>query len=227
MTLDTLRRRRLAAAVLCGVACAALPLAPSPARESIIPIQRTVTVPVHAPYHDLAIGEDGFACRGLAQPADVVDPADLYATAHNVVSTCVAVETGRSIFTGSIDGVATYTGYSYLDVDGRIPYEGPDDFINTTVAGCGVGTFTLWTYHGIIDTTPEGFHPDPVHPEDSYFDGSNDWRVEPGSTTSRGEPFLVSGTGHNEWKYYPFHEGTEESPGGVGTYTGDITCVRR
>lgn len=143
---------------------------------------------------------------------------------HEVAAACETAYVGESIFSGTFQGRPSYVEYGYVDTDLQGPYEGPDDFRDTVVVGCGRGDFVVDTYDGRIDTRPQSFHPGPPdHPEDGWFPAYNAWRLRP-TTGPDGLPWLVSGSGVNHWKYYPFREGSEQSPVGEGTYTGTLTC---
>jgi hypothetical protein len=183
--------------VVLGLAAWLVSAAPAAAR-SAAPL-RTIAVDSH--YTEPSGSMDGMDCR--------FETPD-----------CKAHYVGRTSFTGTFSGAATYDLLAWFEPSGKIRYEGPD-YITGSIAGCGSGKFILDEPYGEIDMTK-------FDPVTQSAPGYNTWRVRSGSGT--GElAGLVSGSGVNNWRVYfqgqyPLEPDPSAERFGKGHFTGTVTC---
>lgn len=137
------------------------------------------------------------------------------ASCRIVTPDCKARYEGWAYFTGTFTGEAYYDLLGWVQPDGKIRYEGPD-YVTGTIKGCGTGTFILDEPYGEVDMTK-------FDPVTQSAPGYNTWRVRPGSGTG-GLEGLVSGSGVNHWRAYPFEQDPVARRFGKGTFTGTVKC---
>ena len=182
-----------------GAAVLAALVAAAPATAAKRVRWETRTIAVHTEYRMPPATMDGPCTDGTHPPG------------------CLALH-GTETMTGTFAATGTYNAYVYPHPSkpGELGYDGPN-YMTGRIEGCGSGEFTYTDADGTLSSSQSD-------PFTQSMPGENTWTIVPTNDHDELARRLISGSGAQNWRSYPFNQDPEQENWGRGSIDGTVVC---